>query len=126
MVIEIRFGDNNGAKKEKQYKCCICWNKFTIEEFSYGNKYFVENFHVCKDCAQKESIRNKLMEMIRFYYDDPKRKPGLRYRMGAFVKKDSFSYVVTRAWILAQEKMKNEKKNINLEQKRNNFLKMAN
>jgi len=104
MIIVIRT-----QKRKKQFKCCVCYGKFVMEKDVYPNKWYVEMFRICPECAKEKGIRDKLDEMMVFYGEDRKRKPRLVDRVVTFFDRDGFSSVVVSAWKYVDGKRKVEK-----------------
>jgi len=112
MVIVLRFGQ----KKDKAYKCCVCLEKFEIVKDSfYIDKEYMEEYHICNECLKLEGIKNKINEMVKFYRDDLNKQPRTIDKVIAFFDKDSFSYVVVKAWKKAH---KDIRMNVDKEQER--------
>lgn len=131
VVIRVQIGSKNNEgeyeneyeKKGKKYKCCVCFDKFEVDEICYAYKHLVDDFHICKKCAWTENIRKQIYDMIDFYYINRNKKPGIKYRIVAFFDRDSFDYIIVKAWMTAKEKIQKESSDNNSDRLRKVFTK---
>jgi hypothetical protein len=70
----------------------------------------------------KKSIEDKVMDMIRFYRENPDKQPRWMDKIISKFKDDSFSHVVVTAWKKAHESLDVDKVDVKVAKKRDRFL----